>query len=244
MKIGAERKKLVFLCVLAVVGGYVFYTNVFSSSTPQPSASTARPVSPALGPLLPQLTPQLPGIPAARPGGPRKQVNRNTRGSLQDFRPPLGRKPEEGPLPTNVDPTLRLDLLSKVQSVQLEGGTRNLFQFSMPPAPPASAVKGPVIKPKTPAEIQAENLAKPVVPPGPPPPPPINLKYFGYSSLRRDGKKRAFFLDGEDIFVAAEGELIKKRYKVIRIGVNSVEVEDTQVQSKQTLPLQQETPAG
>lgn len=239
MKLGGEPKKLAFLGVLALVGGYVFYTNVISSSSPAPTP-TARPAaqSPAL-----QL-PQAPDIPAARPGGPRKQINRNARGSLQDFRPPLARKPEEGPLPPNIDPTLRLDLLSKVQSVDVQGGARNLFQFTMPPAPPTPAVKGPVIMPKTPEQIQAENLAKPVIPSGPPQAPPINLKYYGYSSLRRDGKKRAFFLDGEDIFVAEEGELIKKRYKVIRIGVNSVEVEDTQFQSKQTLPLQQEAAAG
>lgn len=235
MNLGGQPKKLAFLIVLALVGGYVFYTNVISSSSPAPTPAT-RPVahSPAL-----QL-PQASDIPAPRPGGPRKQMGRNARGSLQDFRPPLQRKPEEGPLPANLDPTLRLDLLSKVQSVDVQGGARNLFQFTMPPAAAAQAVKGPVITPKTPEQIQAENAAKPIVPPGPPPPPPINLKYYGYSSLRRDGRKRAFFLDGEDIFIAEEGELIKKRYKVIRIGVNSVEVEDTQYQSKQTLPLQQE----
>jgi hypothetical protein len=55
-----------------------------------------------------------------------------------------------------------------------------------------------------------------------------------------DGRKRAFFLDGDDIFVAAEGELIKKRYKVVRIGVTSVEVEDTQFNHTQMLPLAEE----
>ena len=37
------------------------------------------------------------------------------------------------------------------------------------------------------------------------------------------------------------GELVKKRYKVVRIGVNSVVVEDTQFKNhQQTLVLQQE----
>src|ERR1022692_1889198 len=67
-------------------------------------------------------------------------------------------------------------------------------------------------------------------PPAPPPPqaPPITLKYYGYSSARGDNRKHAFFLDGEDILVAAEGETVKKRYRVVRIGVNSVVMEDTQ----------------
>jgi hypothetical protein len=53
----------------------------------------------------------------------------------------------------------------------------------------------------------------------------------------RGGSRRAFFLEGEEIHVAAEGELVKKRYKVVRIGVNSVNMEDTQFEGQQTLPL-------
>ena len=63
------------------------------------------------------------------------------------------------------------------------------------------------------------------------------MKYYGYSSPRATNRKRAFFLDGEDIIVASEGELIKRRYRLVKIGVNSVTVEDTQFNSEQTLPL-------
>jgi hypothetical protein len=65
------------------------------------------------------------------------------------------------------------------------------------------------------------------------------LKYYGYSSAK-DNRKHAFFLDGDDILVAAEGETVKKRYRVVRIGVNSVVMEDTQFKHEQTLPLQEE----
>jgi hypothetical protein len=47
-------------------------------------------------------------------------------------------------------------------------------------------------------------------------------------------------MEGEDIFVAHEGELVKKRYKVVRIGVNSAIIEDTQFGSQQTLPLEEQ----
>ena len=50
----------------------------------------------------------------------------------------------------------------------------------------------------------------------------------------------AFFLDGEDIIVTWEGDMIKNRYKVVRVGVNSVEMEDTQFKSTQTLQLQED----
>jgi hypothetical protein len=59
----------------------------------------------------------------------------------------------------------------------------------------------------------------------------------------RPDVKHAFFLDNDEIIVAGEGDLIKKRYKILRIGVNSAEVEDTTFKgdnTKQTLPLETE----
>ena len=53
----------------------------------------------------------------------------------------------------------------------------------------------------------------------------------------RAGVKRAFFLENEDVFVANEGEAIKKRYKVVRVNMNSVVMEDLEFKQEQTLPL-------
>jgi len=54
------------------------------------------------------------------------------------------------------------------------------------------------------------------------------------------GAKRVFFLDGDEIVVATEGQLVKNRYKVVRVGINSVVVEDVQFQHEQTLPLEEQ----
>ncbi len=70
------------------------------------------------------------------------------------------------------------------------------------------------------------------------------MKYYGYSTTRGDNRKRAFFLDGDNILVGAEGDMVTKRYKVVRIGVNSVVMEDTQFKHEQTLPLTEEGAAG
>jgi hypothetical protein len=140
-----------------------------------------------------------------------------------------------------IDPTLRWDLLAKVQAVKLEGGSRNLFAAGAPPLPPE-----PTVPVKGGMHGTQVSQIGPQPPPGPPPAPlppqapPITLKYYGYSSARGDNRKRAFFLDGDDILVAAEGETVKKRYRVVRIGVNSVVMEDTQFKHEQTLPLQEE----
>jgi hypothetical protein len=59
----------------------------------------------------------------------------------------------------------------------------------------------------------------------------------------RPDVKRAFFLDADEIVIAGEGDLIKKRYKIVRIGVNSAVVEDTTFKgtnTQQTLPLEAE----
>ena len=83
----------------------------------------------------------------------------------------------------------------------------------------------------------------PPPPPAQPPPifkpqaPTIPLRFFGYVTAARGGSRRAFFLEGEEIHVAGEGDLVKKRYKVVRIGVNSVTMEDTQFEGRQTLQL-------
>jgi hypothetical protein len=79
---------------------------------------------------------------------------------------------------------------------------------------------------------------------GPPPEPaapPIPFKYYGYSSVKGELRKKVFFLDGEDVIVVLEGDMIKNRYKVLHVGLRSVEMEDTQFKNgKQQLPLAEE----
>lgn len=125
------------------------------------------------------------------------------------------------------DPTLRLDLLVKVQSITYQGTERNIFQYHTP----APAIPKPV----------ANAVTKPGERAGPekPPPPPIPLKYYGYAHKPSETVKRAFFVDGEEIFIAGEGEIVNKRYRIVKIGVNTVEVEDLVSKHKQTLPLQE-----
>jgi hypothetical protein len=224
MNLGAEPKKVKYLAGLAFIGAIVFYMNVFS------------------GPDAPKKAPAVvtvPGTTGTPPNIGRAKVP--VRGASREFRPKFPTRPEERANYATVDPALRVDLLAKVQSVQMEGGARSLFQFAA--APPAAGPVSPTQGLKIPVvrKYGPEPPPPPVQPPSPPPPPPITLKFYGYSTPRADGTKRAFFLDGEDIFVAAEGELIKKRYRVVQIGVNSVIMEDTEFKNnRQTLVLQQE----
>jgi hypothetical protein len=232
MKMGAEPKKVAILGGLLLVGGYTFYANVLSGpgSSPPPQADrTAAVAAPA--PV------QAPAAAAEAAPVVRRSANRTR---SEEFRPSLKRRPEDRIDPMTVDPMLRMDLLAKVQQEPLMVGSRNVFQFGMPGPPPAPKGPEPKINPRIP--VRAAMPVAPPAPAGPPPPPPIQLKYYGFSTAKANSRKTAFFLDGDDILVAGEGETVKKRYKVVRIGVNSVVVEDLQFKNQQPLPLAEEAP--
>lgn len=231
MKWGAEPKKVAILVALTGAAGYLLYTNVLSS--PSGSSAAVASARSSRAPMPDTIAPA--PVAQTAPAVNRTGGNRRT---AQEFRPSFKRK---GGVDPTMDPRLRLDLLAKVQSVELARAERNLFAWGAAPA--VSVAEPAKIIPKTPAQIAQEQAkaAASAGPPPPPTPPPIPLKYYGYAAQRADGHKRAFFLEGDDIFVAGEGELVKRRYKVVRIGVNSVVVEDTQFNNTQTLPLAEET---
>jgi hypothetical protein len=220
MKLGADPKKVAILAVLLLVAGYFVITNMFSGSTPQSASSAVR--------ARTEIPPEIRG-PA-----PRAEVRKTKPSRTQEFRPSLKpRKPGESVDLSSIDATLRLDLLAKLQDAKVQGGERSLFDFGSVPAPKPEAKVIP--KP-----IYTVALPPPPAPPPPPPPPAprIALKFYGYTMPAPQGAKRAFFLDGEEILIGAEGEVLKKRYRVVKIGVNSVVMEDLQTKSEQTLPLE------
>lgn len=234
-KVGAEPKKVAILGFLLVVAVIVYFINDSSPSVPsQPSStrsSSAAPeavnVSRTPAPNISRDTRRIPG--ARRGRAPR------------DFHPSLKPDKDDEIDYTKIDPTLRLDLLARLQKVEIGQDLRSLFDFGTAPPPPAAELAKNV-KPIKPGPLPAGRSIAPAHPADPPkpPPPPIPLKFYGFVSPKVQGPRRAFFLEGDDIFVAAEGDTIKNRYKVIRIGVNSAVVEDTANKDQQTLKLVEE----
>ncbi len=136
-----------------------------------------------------------------------------------------GKRAKTAP-PLSLDPRLRLSLLAQSEQVQYKGTGRNIFDRESLPV-----IERPVASPiKTPPP-------QPVVQ-GPPPPPPINLKFFGFANST-GAPRQVFLAQGDDVFVAKEGDIVNRRYKVLRIMPNAVEIQDVLNNSRQTIPLTQ-----
>ena len=230
--LGADRKRLVVLGGLVVLLVAVYFINrTPNADTPQPQAASNLPNDPAALKRLPPAS--------VTPMPEQRQSARRSETAIEDFKPSF--KLPEGADVSRIDPTLKLDLMAKLRDLPFEGGERSLFDFGAPPKPKTPPPPVQPIKPVTPAPTTAETPPAPVAPVKPPPP-PIPLKFYGYVNPSRGGLRQAFFLDGDDIFVAGENEMIRNRYKVIRIGVNSAVIEDTANKNQQTLPLIEELP--
>jgi hypothetical protein len=228
MKLGSENKKAVYaLAVLGAVALYFVYTGFLAGpSSPTSSEGTS---TPAVAAAPPAATAS--GSEAETSGAPRAPAR------TQEFKPKLHpRSLEERIDPTRVDPTLRLDLLTKLQEVPAPSGSHNLFQIG--PSP----VK--VEMPKGPETVVASMWGPKPLPPPPPPfqpvkkqPVPVNVKYYGWAAPSGSERRKAFFLDpdGDNMIVKMEGETLKGHYRVVRIGPTTVVLEDTNDKLQQTL---------
>ena len=76
----------------------------------------------------------------------------------------------------------------------------------------------------------------PMGPVGPPPPPPIQLKFIGIVNAASTSKI-AVLSDGKNVFYGREGETVDGRYRIERIGVESIEMARTDGQGRQVIRL-------
>ena len=128
---------------------------------------------------------------------------------------------------------VRLDALTRARP-EPQAGTRNPFRFR--PAAAAARRRPP------PAAAQRRrggpgDAGGPAVPVGPPPPPPIALKFIGVVEQAPSRLKLAVLSDGRNVFYGKEGEVIEGRYRIERIGVESIEMAYVDGRGRQTLRL-------
>lgn len=126
------------------------------------------------------------------------------------------------PTPHPVDDTRKTEYKKTV---------RNIFAVYV--APPKAVVQRAAYRKTT------------VVEPPPPPPPslPPNIKFFGYGTVL-DGGRRAFFTDGEEVFIVGEGETLLGRYRILKVGNASVEFEEAGTGRRGIAPLEEQGPVA
>jgi hypothetical protein len=134
------------------------------------------------------------------------------------------------------NPQIRWDVLRNAQETEYKTNGRNPF----------SPVQE--IKPNTPALIaQAKPFIGPrPLPPEPPQPPPTlpaNLKYFGYGTVPNGSPRRAFFTDGEEVYVVPEGEVLLGRYRILKVGNTNLEFQEISSGRTGSVPLEEAPPA-
>ncbi len=75
-----------------------------------------------------------------------------------------------------------------------------------------------------------------MAPAGPPPPPPITLKFIGVVE-KADGTRIAVLSDGKRPISGREGEEIEGRYKILKIGEESIDIAYIDGRGRRTIPL-------
>jgi hypothetical protein len=133
----------------------------------------------------------------------------------------------------SLDPTLQLQRLAVIEQIKYEGSGRNVFVSEAEPIIPTPVASGAL------GSGGKSEESKIYTPPAQAAPTPIPLKFFGFANQPGE-PKRIFLSKGEDVFIAGEGEIIDRRYKVVRIAPTSVEIQDVVGSGPpQSIPLTQ-----
>jgi hypothetical protein len=121
---------------------------------------------------------------------------------------------ENVPLLGVENPELHKDQLDRARKTEYKSNGRNIFS-SIPPPPPQPTNPRP-------------NPSIPIVPPKPEPPrvAPLPVKFFGYGSVPTGTARRAFFADGEDIYIVSEGEVLLNRFRILKVNNTNLDYEE------------------
>jgi hypothetical protein len=106
---------------------------------------------------------------------------------------------------------------------------RDLFRFK-----PQAAPSQPLPRPMLPEP--APGAQAPAGPPPPPSVPPITLKFVGI--IEQQASRLAVLSDGRGApFIGKEGEIVDGRYRILKIGVESIEIAYADGRGRQTIRL-------
>ena len=137
------------------------------------------------------------------------------------------------------NPLIRRDELESSRKTQYKGNGRNPFSKAAETLPTVNqGGPGPQIQ-------HSRGL---VGPPAPAPDPPFvpsgNLKFFGYGTVPNGSARRAFFTDGEEVFIVAEGETLQGRYRIVKVNNTNLDIQEVSTGRHATMQLIEEPSSG
>jgi hypothetical protein len=113
-------------------------------------------------------------------------------------------------------------------------GRRDLFNFG---APPAAREAPPVASAARARPVVAETPPPPVAAPTPTPLAPLNIKYIGALEGRRGLRVAVLMTDRKEVLTGQAGEVVANRYRIVRIGLESVDVQEVGSDQVRRIPL-------
>ncbi len=145
---------------------------------------------------------------------------------------PVGLIPIDGHLPLLAVESSDLDFpqMEAAKRTEYLKTVRNIFSHAAPP--PEAQKPKPDPKPSIPEQ------QIPVPPPDPKLPP--NLKFFGYGTVPNGTLRRAFFTDGEDVYIVSEGETLLGRYRILKVGDANLQFEEVTTGRRGTAAIEEQ----
>lgn len=119
--------------------------------------------------------------------------------------------------------------LAKAQATEYKSTGRNIFVMGALPV--EIAKQEPV---KEPFRNQGPQL------PAPPPPAQLPMVFFGYGMLPAGGARQAFLKEeqGDEVHIVSEGDVVLNHIRILRIGNDRIDFEDTTTGQKGSKSLE------
>lgn len=122
-------------------------------------------------------------------------------------------------------PDVQLQALDEERPRPVDSPQRDLFRFKPKPAPAPPPIR------QSPAPTAG------AAPSGPPALAPIPMRFIGLVEAPQHAKKIAILSDGRGTYRGQEGDIIEGRYRILRIGVESIDMVYLDGRGRQTIRL-------
>jgi hypothetical protein len=144
----------------------------------------------------------------------------------------LSRSRAEAPLPAV--PRIDLDRLEEPRG-DVEVGRRDLFAYGPPEGADYEAQFRP--EPQATPRVAPPASAESSGPGGGGSLPPMNLKFIGSVGNAEGVKVAVLVTDRNEVLTGQPGDVVANRYRIARIGIESVDVEDVGTGQSRRIPL-------